>query len=333
MIKTLRITSITAVALAVVFLVSSVVFGVRGDSEIEKFLESPGVLDMFKQAGGKNRAGTDSQKNPLIAAAEAFSKYLDPPIIPTERPTPAPTREVARVEPPIQTTPKFRLIGISYYEAKPEESLAFVDEVGKGAHWVRPATKLGHITIEAVREDAVVVNDGTKTYELTPDSAPASPVAAVVPPSMPGAGEALPGAAAAATPPRPTTATATARPTTATAARSPVGRVAPSVDPDRAAQMEAFVQRLKDMQKNLNTDKSGNEEVSDEDRSAQMQALMEQMAASRVSEDEARELDDLGKQLSEGTEDTVDPARSLPASQIPPAPAVPRPPRSTGGRG
>ncbi len=327
MIKTLRITSIAAAALAVVFLVSSVVFGVRGDSDIEKFLESPSVLDMFRQAGGKNRAGSDSQKNPLIAAAEAFSKYLDPPIIPTERPTPAPAREVARVEPPIQTTPKFRLIGISFYEAKPEESLAFVDEVGKGAHWVRPATKLGHITIEAVREDAVVVNDGTKTYELTPDSAPASPVAAVIPPSMPGTDEALPvAAAAAATPPRPTT----ARPTTTTAARPPVGRVAPSVDPDRAAQMEAFVQRLKDMQKNLNTDKSGNEAANPEDRAAQMQALMDQMAASRVSDDEAHELDDLGKQLSGETNDSV---RSLPASEIPPRPPVSRPPRSTAGRG
>lgn len=332
MIKTLRITSIAAVALAVVFLVSSVVFGVRGDSEIEKFLESPGVLDMFKQAGGRNRGGADNQKNPLIAAAEAFSKYLDPPIIPMERPAPAPPREVARVEPPIQTTPKFRLIGISYYEARPEESLAFVDEVGKGAHWVRPATKLGHITIEAVKEDAVVVNDGTKTYELTPDSAPASPVAAITPASMPGVSTALPGAStAAAVPPQPTT--ATARPTTTTAARPPVSRTAPSVDPDRAAQMEAFVERLKAMQKNLNTDKSGNEAASPEDREAQMRALMDQMAASRVSEDEARELDDLGKHLSEGTEETVDPARSLPASQIPPAPAVPRPPRSTGGRG
>jgi len=45
MIRTLRITSILAVAFAVVLVVFSVVFGVRGDEGVEKLLEEPGVIE------------------------------------------------------------------------------------------------------------------------------------------------------------------------------------------------------------------------------------------------------------------------------------------------
>ncbi len=180
MIKTLRITSMVAAALGLVFLVCSVVFGIQGDSEVEKFLASASVVDIFKDAGVREPGATD-KISPLVAMAEQYGLFLDPP--PPVRPKPPKGGNAARpvAETPVAPTPKFRLIGISYYEANPSDSLAFVDEVGSGAHWVRTAGMVGRITIEAIKEDSIVVNDGTKSYEMTADSAPAAVVTATSP--------------------------------------------------------------------------------------------------------------------------------------------------------
>ena len=50
MIKTLRITSVVAVVLAVVFLVFPAIFGFRSGKEVEEFLNSPGAIEKFKEA-------------------------------------------------------------------------------------------------------------------------------------------------------------------------------------------------------------------------------------------------------------------------------------------
>ena len=92
MIKTLRITSVAAVALAVVFFAFPAVFGVRGDQQTERFLNSAGVIEKFnKLRSGKSAKGR-SQVSPLVKQAEAFALYLDPPkpkiTTPGIRPTP-----------------------------------------------------------------------------------------------------------------------------------------------------------------------------------------------------------------------------------------------------
>ena len=181
MIKTLRITSMVAAALGLVFLVCSVVFGIQGDSEVEKFLASASVVDIFKDAGVNGGHRDTDKVSPLVAMAEKFGHYLDPPA-PVAPKLPN-NMNAKRPEPrtPTPPAPKFRLIGISYYEANPSDSLAFVDEVGSGAHWVRTAGMVGRITIEAIKEDSIVVNDGTKSYEMTADSAPAAVVTATSP--------------------------------------------------------------------------------------------------------------------------------------------------------
>jgi len=166
MIKTLRITSIIAAALAVVFFVFPVIFGVRSDEQLEQFLNSTGVIEKFSKAKGKNSAKSESQISPLVKQAEAFALYLNPPK-PKKAPT---TRRTDRPSiiprPPAPVSPKFKLIGTSYYASHPELSLALIDEVGKGLRWVRQSGKLGHLIIEQVKDGLVVVRDGRRTFEL-----------------------------------------------------------------------------------------------------------------------------------------------------------------------
>jgi hypothetical protein len=163
MIKTLRITSIIAVVLAVVFFVFPAVFGVRGDKQIEQFLNSAGVIEEFKEAKGEKSEDSRREISPLVKQAEAFALYLNPP----PKPEPVPS-VAAKIEPrpagPV--TAKFKLIGTSRHVLQPELSLALIDEPGKGLYWVRQSNKVGHLIIEQVRDGLVVVRDGQNTFEL-----------------------------------------------------------------------------------------------------------------------------------------------------------------------
>jgi len=167
MIKTLRITSIIAAVLAVIFFVLPVVFGVRSDEQTEQFLNSVSAIEEFKKAKGKQNTKSESQISPLVKQAEAFALYLNPP-----KPTkpPATARETVRPmitpRPTGSVSPKFDLIGTSYYALHPELSLALIDEPGKGLRWVRQSSEVGHLIIEQVKDGSVAVRDGKRTFNL-----------------------------------------------------------------------------------------------------------------------------------------------------------------------
>jgi len=166
MVKTLRITSVAVVVLAVVFFVLPAVFGFRGDAEIEEFLKLPGAIEQFGEARGQARGEGESQVSPLIKQAESFASYLSPPArqkpaksVPSEKPSrvPRPSRAVS---------PKFRLIGTSYYALRPDMSLALVDEPGKGFRWVSQSSEVGHLVIEKIEDGVILVRDGQRTFEM-----------------------------------------------------------------------------------------------------------------------------------------------------------------------
>lgn len=172
MIKALRITSIIAViasVLAVVLVVFPAVFGVKSDEQIEQFLNSAGAIDRFNEAKGDRTKTSSSQILPLVKQAQAFALYLNPP------PKPKPRRVATTRKPPPKRRPtgpvaaKFKLIGTSFYALHPERSFALIDEPGKGLSWVRQSGKLGHLIIEQVKDGLVVVRDGQRTFELTPE--------------------------------------------------------------------------------------------------------------------------------------------------------------------
>jgi len=150
------------VVLAVVFFVLPAVFGVRGDKQIEQFLNSAGAIEEFKEAKGDKVKGSRQEISPLIKQAEAFALYLNPP--PAPETEPSVSRSEPRPKGPV--SPKFKLIGTSRYASHPELSLALIDEPGKGLRWVRQFSNVGHLIIEQVKDGLVVVRDGEKTFEL-----------------------------------------------------------------------------------------------------------------------------------------------------------------------
>ncbi len=162
MIKTLRITSYFAVVLAVVFFVFPAVFGVRGDKQIEQFLNSAGVIEKFKEARGDKVEDSRREISPLVKQAEAFALYLNPP----PKPVPSVPAVKSGPRPAGPVTAKFKLIGTSRHVLQPELSLALIDEPGKGLYWVRQFDKVGHLVIEQVKDGLIVVRDGQNTFEL-----------------------------------------------------------------------------------------------------------------------------------------------------------------------
>jgi hypothetical protein len=160
MIKTLKITTIAAAALAVVFLLLSVAFGLRADPEAEKFLKLPGAIELYK-VDSANKAEKADQVSPLMKQAEDFARRIQPPqpVMPP-RPPDIPTPRPAKV------TPKFLLIGTSVYVLNSTLSLALIDEPGKGLRWVRQSDNVGHLVIDQINDGTILVRDGERIETL-----------------------------------------------------------------------------------------------------------------------------------------------------------------------
>lgn len=163
MIRTLRITSVIAVILGVVFFVLLAVFDVHSDEQIEQFLDSAGIMEEFDGARGDRVGNSQQEVSPLVKQAELFALYLDPPPKP-QMESSAPRTDKPR--PPRPVSPKFKLVGTSYYTLHPESSLALIDEPGKGLRWVKQSAEVGHLIIEQIKDGLVVVRDGESTFEM-----------------------------------------------------------------------------------------------------------------------------------------------------------------------
>jgi len=171
MIKTLRITSVIAAILAAGLIALPTVFGIGNDEDIELFLNSPSIIDKYRQAGGE-KPEPNVETSPLVAQAKEFADYLNPPPPVPSRPSVAVgTKPPIGVKPPPPPpdpsfSPKFTVVATSYYESQPDMSLVLIDEPGKGRHWIRQGAEVMHLTIEQVKEGVILVKGGESTYEL-----------------------------------------------------------------------------------------------------------------------------------------------------------------------
>jgi hypothetical protein len=312
MIKTLRITTIVAAILAGLLLVFPIVFGVRSDGKIEELLKSPGVIERFKEAAGTKAREVEGD-SPLIKQAVAFGLYLNggpPKPKPVAMPQTAPTLP----RPSVPVSNKFKLISTSVYESHPEQSIALIDEPGKGPHWIRQSASVGHLVIEQIKDGVVVIRDGQNISELAVEPRPA--IISLLEGSQSGA-------SAAATRPTPTTTsmqTAVSAPqpslpaphptlpatigpaTSAVAIQSPQLEATaqveePQVSSDEAAALEKLVEQLANLQRGPKSDKTGGDDVNEQEAAAMMEKLMKEFTATQVSDEEAKKLDGLGKEL------------------------------------
>ena len=302
MIKTLQISSILAVVVAAVLFVSSVVFGVHKDAEVEAFLKSPSIKDKFTETMGGAVKRPSDQSSPLVENAERFASIMNPPKpVAPERPAAPTTPAVAKAVEPASVSAKFRVLGISYCEADPNTSLVFIDEPGKGLHWVRQGSDVMHLTIEEVKDGRIVVRDAQGASEMVVEDRPITvsllegasggAAAAVAPgssrpPIPPAAGSAYTGI-----PPR-----ASIPPRTNDGRRPPVsvGSLKSRLSEEENARLAALGDRLKAMQEAQSARTVPNEAENEDEAMAMMKKLLadaEQESAEAEAQTQAKEQD------------------------------------------
>jgi hypothetical protein len=298
MIKTLRITTIIAAFLAVGLLSFPVVYGNWGDEKIEKFLKSPGAIEKFKKAKGA-KVKTGNQVSPLVKQALVFADYLNPKSIPAPKgkKPPVTPRKVADIPKPTISTVKFKLIGTSYYASRPKLSLAYIDEPGKGLHWVRQGSNVAHLSIEEVKDGSIVVKDNKRTVTLVAERAPKKSLIKGETTSTSTA--TLPGASASITssvPGGPGARQSVVSTVEKTTIVLPVDRRslprADTTEQDSNAALANFINQLKSQQAGGETGEGGSSDAALKEAIADFEAM-------RVPADEAKRLDRLGKELKQ----------------------------------
>jgi hypothetical protein len=150
----------------VVLLILPAVYGVRSDPKIEEFIKSPGVVDKFTAAKGQNPAPKNAETSPLIKQAAGYGQILNPPPPPPPKTPPVGTPQGPATPAPPVVAVKFDIVATSYYASHPEQSFVLIDEPGKGLHWVKQGSAVGHLTIDKVKDGAIVVRDGQRTSEM-----------------------------------------------------------------------------------------------------------------------------------------------------------------------
>lgn len=178
MLKTLRITSIIALAATVCCVIAIVVLGLRGDSEILAYLSNPGVVDKAKDEIQADESKKDVE-SPLVAQLKAFALRIDPPPPPKPKvevkPEVKPKPEIARakpepkkIEPPRPKTSvnaKFTLLATVQCEADPTRSMALLQQSGAKQEWFRQGESVGHLDVDEVRNGSVVFSQGGRNQQ------------------------------------------------------------------------------------------------------------------------------------------------------------------------
>jgi len=301
MIRTLRITSILAVALAAVLVVFSVVFGVRGDKDIEKLLGEPNVIEKFNTSAGNKNARSTNQVSPLVQQAGAFALYLNPPQPKEPRPV---TGRAASVKRAPSATPKFKVLATSYYKDRPESSIAMIDEPGKGRNWVRQSSTVGHLFIVEIKDGVVVVKDSSGTFELAAEQTPQMSLLEGAP-AIGSKGAGISSSEAGRTdlepseeaPAESSTYPEKAVSRTAKLPRNPLQRKTS----EEESAMAELTEKLAQLQKSFKSDKTGSV-LTGQERAEMMNRFVEEFKAkrsSKLSAEDEETLDNISKRLKE----------------------------------
>jgi len=290
MTKALRITSVAVAAAAVLLVAIPAVFSRGMDEQTKSLLNSPGVLETVNKAASVKASGTIS---PLVQQAKGFAAYLNPPPPPSPNP---PQNSRAAIRPQTPVAPKFDLVATSYYPLRPDMSLALVDEPGKGLRWVRQSSKIGYLTVEEIKDGKVVIRDGTRTYEIEPKRTPRRSLIKGESTAVLEVDTATPEPAAS------TTATPTRRSSSQVNARRNQARPMPETDVTAAVETPEI-----NLPERALLDEFLRHSQNVEDQNEWLQKAAELMnrlsEASRVTDEEAALLDELGKELQDANEE------------------------------
>jgi hypothetical protein len=293
MIKTLQITSIIAAILAGVFIVFPVIYGVRNDGSIDKFLELPSVKEKFESAADTKTKTGQSQESPLVKQAEAFALYLNP-LKPVVRKVPKGAR-VPGISGKVNVTPKFTVLATIVYPDDPTLSQVLINEPGTGRYWVRQSSMVGHLLVEQVQDGLVVVKSGDESYNIE-----ISEKAETISTGKPSPASSLRNSRSSVKPK--STAFSRAAANVNRTGNIPTRTQKSSSDEDR---VDELVDKLKDLQQQSVTNNADSEldPEEQEQRKARIQELISKFKATRVSAEESKKLDDMGEEIKDDQED------------------------------
>ncbi len=313
MIKTLRITSVLAAIAAAVliyYFVIPVVVGTGGDERVDKVLNEPTVVDKFQQNADTHVRPTKGKTAPLVQQAIAFAGYLNPKIPAGPRGPRGPKTLPGSVIGP--TSPKFTVFATTYFGGNPELSQALIDEPGKGKHWVKQSSMVGHLFIEQIKDGIVVVKSSKETYELAIEANPkAAPAKRTFPAS------------------KSTKSQSPVRRSSPTYSKAASGASkAPSKPPVQLSSAELIrkqkaaadlVAKLEVMRNNHKRNPDGNSEV----MAARIGELMSYYKPTQVSAEDAQNLTKLGEKVKNGGKDPNQMSALIKGGKIDAGPAKP----------
>jgi len=299
MVNTLRITSVVAVLVAVVLLIvvagpKSLApkllakFALGSDKEVDRILNAPGVVDRFRETQG-NQSKPDVIPA-LVKQAEILAGILNPPE-PAPRPggnRKPPATRGPKPPRPVITSAKFDLIGTTYLASDPEMSFAYIRLADSTYQWLRQGDEVGHLKVKEIRSGSIVCWDGQQDVELAAEPMPETASALEVgTASSAESGQAEPASVSPASgritgPPvaRPW------KPTRTTATPDA------EIDAETRQKMEELVSRIKESN-------GAGAAQSPAERAAMVKKLMAELKESRVSPEEAEDVEDLGRELNE----------------------------------
>jgi len=169
-IKTIKIASISIACGAVLILALPALSGNDSIKE-KKAQKTESIIDKFKRVRGPKAGDDKDQIPPLIKEARDFALYLNPP-----KPTPPPQpQRTSTSRPavipnvpsgPAMSSARFNLVATCVNKADPESSLALIQETGQDRRWVRQAATIGHLTIKEIHDGRIIIQDGSRTYQL-----------------------------------------------------------------------------------------------------------------------------------------------------------------------
>lgn len=167
MIRTLKITTWLSVIAAILAIGGVGFYSLKPDVKAKQILAQPGEVELFLKTSQVSANKEDTTKDsPLVRQAEQFALRLDPPPPP---PPPQPVQPVARPATPVyQAPPPSATFSLTGTVVSPTSgmSIALIDTTAKGKRWYRIGEKIGRHEIAEIHPGYIVINDGTKTYEM-----------------------------------------------------------------------------------------------------------------------------------------------------------------------
>ncbi len=278
MIKTMQMTSLLAAVLAGGMFLLPAAFGARSNDELERMLKVPNAVEKYQKSKGRSASKGGDQTPPLVKEAKSFALYLNPPQKPRPKARPRSTsakrepkpKAIPKTEPKAEVTAKFKLLGTAYYPSRPELSMALIDEPGKGLSWVSQGQELNHLLFKDIQNGVLTVQDSKGPRQISvPERVDEQRVRNLL---KKGNEDAKRKAASTITVSQPVS-------------------VTPQVSPEEKKKMEDFFSKLGEMTS------EGTEAGKGNNQAEMIKAFFSSFRSSRIGDDEANQLRDLGTTL------------------------------------